>query len=235
MRLTGREINSVFRVKYVNSVGTAFLYFSDRGCCFASAAHVLTGAQAGDRIELQRPNGWQFFEISQIERRDDGSDICVFSLADFRIDALIPAYENPNINMGDRLLFLGFPHDLVNLYPGAGFAIPLVRNAYMSGVINVGGVAVMVLDGFNNPGYSGGPVYGPTRTGEIALAGVISGYRTERPSHGRIFRRNPDGSEEELPDLYTKPNSGMIQAIPFGQVLPLVARLTAFNPIGRAP
>ena len=87
--------------------------------------------------------------------------------------------------------------------------MPLVRTAYFSGIVNLDGHDIMLLDGFNNPGYSGGPVFTVGLDGKPALAGVISGYRFEIESHGAIYQKNPDGQETALPDLYVKPNSGM--------------------------
>lgn len=235
MGLTGREIHSAFRVRTANGAGTAFLHHTSAGCTFLSAAHVLCGTHAGDNVHLQHDEGWVSIRISQIEFATNNYDVCAFSSEEFEISSLLEPYATPLVALGDRVLFLGFPHDLVNNYPGSGFPTALVRSAHFSGVITHQSRDIVILDGFNNPGYSGGPIYSTQPSGQISLFGIVSGYRIERPSHGKIFRRNVDGTEEEIPDIFTKPNSGMIETVPLAPVTEILSRMTRFLPIAALP
>ncbi|RWM89150.1 MAG: hypothetical protein EOR84_25270 [Mesorhizobium sp.] len=235
MQLTSREISGVFRIRYGNSVGSGFLYHTISGCCFISAAHILNGAKNDDNVLIQRDFDWISIPLVQIEFSKRNSDVCAFSVKGFSVSNILSPYQTPSLSLGGQVRFLGFPHDLVNTYPGQGFPMPLVRTAHFSGVIAVDGIDVMVLDGFNNPGYSGGPVYCQDSSGGNALVGVVSGYRFEKSTHGKVFRRYPDGREEEIPDIFIKPNSGMVQAVPLAAVNGVVSQMLHFNPVGQKP
>jgi hypothetical protein len=52
-----------------------------------------------------------------------------------------------------------------------------VKKAILSASVEVDGLHVLLLDGFNNPGFSGGPVvYFTQDTNEPSICGVVSGY-----------------------------------------------------------
>jgi hypothetical protein len=78
--------------------------------------------------------------------------------------------------------FLGFPYGLawtprVTLHQGQ--PIPIAKKAIVSGEIEVRpGHDVLLLDGHNNEGFSGGPVvlFPPGRS-KVQVVGVVSGYR----------------------------------------------------------
>ena len=61
--------------------------------------------------------------------------------------------------LSQDVYFLGFPYDLTN--DGGtinrNFPIPLIKKGILS-AIQVGEVKTLLLDGHNNPGFSGGPV-----------------------------------------------------------------------------
>lgn len=83
------------------------------------------------------------------------------------------------IAFGMEVFFYGFP--LENMGTEVlGIKFPLVKKAIMSGWVKYNGVDVLLLDGHNNLGFSGGPVvaYDLTRK-KMCLIGVISGYFPE--------------------------------------------------------
>jgi len=225
--LTHREIITVFRLRSAAGIGSAFIHWLDGAARFVTAAHVLNGVKVGDNALIQRDGGWQSITITDIAFSEK-LDICAFSTEDFSISNNLPPYEAPASPLGAQLLFLGFPHDLVNNYPGRGYPTPLARGAIFSGVIESKDGPIAILDGFNNPGYSGSPVYARSKSESTALFGVVSSYRPERRTHGQIYRQFPGCDEEVIPDIYTKPNSGMIQ------VITLQAVNTVANSISRS-
>jgi hypothetical protein len=105
----------------------------------------------------------------------------------------------------------------------------LGAKAFFSGVINDRGYQWMILDGFNNPGYSGSPVYIEYQ-GHLVPFGVISGYRSEKASHGALFRSAGHGGEEAVPGVWVRSNSGMIEAVPWMYVEEIVQKLQTRNP-----
>lgn len=70
----------------------------------------------------------------------------------------------------------------------------------------------VVLDGINNPGFSGGPIFhcGLGQT-EPSLFGVVNGYRFEQYSQGQVFKKVGENFEP-IEDTYVKRNSGIIYA-----------------------
>jgi hypothetical protein len=231
VELTAREINGVFRIRYNNTVGTAFILHSEKGAVFVTAGHVLSGLVAGENVLFQRDSDWFPATVSEFVPSREGDDLCVFISSSIVLDKLLPPYLNYGIRLGDPVKFLGFPHGLQNTYPGKGFPTPLVRHAHFSGVVRLGGRDVVLLDGFNNPGYSGSPVYTSGKDGKPTFFGVVSGYRYELESHGAIYQKEPDGTEKSLPNLYVKPNSGMIYAVSSGRVDEMLALVRSYIPI----
>ncbi len=129
-----------------------------------------------------------------------------------------------------ELVFVGYPHGLLNTYPSLlGFVTGLVRRVAFSGVVDQDGRPLIILDGFNNPGYSGGSVYAES-DGQLVISGLISGYRFESILHGGVYRR-VDGVEEIVSDVYVKSNSGMIYMESFRYVRLTLERLRSRNPI----
>jgi len=124
---------------------------------------------------------------------------------------------------GQDVFFLGFPFGLASDSRdlNGGFPFPLVKKATLS-AINFGPNAVMLLDGLNNPGFSGGPVVytkpGSARL-DYSVAGVISGYRFNRLS--------VDHGSDSTP-LTVNENTGIIIAYSINHAV----RIIENNPIG---
>jgi hypothetical protein len=215
------------RIRSHGGTGTAFLYRNNAGNAFLTAAHSVEGAAVGDLIHFEETGGWNHQQITAI-RRADGFDACAFSVDSIYLGDDCRKHPESTIKLGDELLIVGFPHDLSNTFPGYGLTTPLVRAATFSGIIRREGIELGIIDCFNNPGYSGAPVYAYSDDGGYTLFGLISGYRIERPSHGRIIRKLPDGGEEVLPDLYAQTNSGMTQCVMRGVLDELIDGLDAY-------
>lgn len=231
-KITRRELGTTFRINFNNVAGTAFLRHGENGSYFVTAAHNLTNARVGDNILFQKDGDWCPATISYLAFDYESYDICVFSTSEFIAKSYPLPFSKPRgVLLGDSLMFLGFPHGLANSVQGEGYPIPLVRNAFFSGVTMIGDHKIMILDGFNNPGYSGAPVYDLNESGIPSLLGLISGYRPENRSHGGVYKINENGKEERIPDIYTKPNSGMILAISVHYIDRLAKAIDVFNPI----
>jgi hypothetical protein len=116
--------------------------------------------------------------------------------------------------------FLGFPYGVLSgvIFGDAGHPLPLVKRALFS---SFAGEAYL-LDGHNNPGFSGGPVvFG--RGGDIpnCVGAVVSSYRF---SPEPVFL---DRSETALTYRY---NTGIIVSYKIETALALIRS----NPIGPA-
>ena len=229
LRLKASEMHGCFRVAYGQRTGTTFLHHVAEGSVYVTAAHVLKGAKAGDRVLFQKNEGSLPVTLRELHFHPDGDDVCVFTSDSIRVEKFEPLDGKAGTHMGDPVRFLGFPHGLGNSYPGQGFPTPLLRGALFSGVVEIKGKSLVILDGFNNPGFSGGPVYAFDEDGKARLFGVISGYRYEQQSHGGVYRRGEAGDEELVPDVYVKPNSGLIYCTVRAKLNDVMGLVEAFN------
>lgn len=224
--ITTTYLETSFCLKGEGGVGTAFGLSHEGENWLVTAKHNLKAAGIGNKVFLRRECGWEPFEIKEI-RVHATQDVSAMKLAGLNFS---PPAESPvgadnwDIEIGGQLKFLGFPHGLHNTYNSPlGFNTPLVRTAHFSGVISSPTGNLLVLDGFNNPGYSGAPVWYAGRTkSQLHLLGVVSGYRVEERSKSNVFRDHGDGKETPETGLFVKPNSGMIHAVPTADLISII-------------
>ena len=126
-------------------------------------------------------------------------------------------------SISQDVYFAGYPYNhMIDRFFEQNLAYPFVKKAIVSGVLHAPGIkpGLIVLDGHNNEGFSGGPVLLPYVEGiSPAAIGVIGGYRTELLA--------VDGSD----DLYVAANAGMIYAAPMAPVLDAIAQNPAGHPV----
>lgn len=130
-----------------------------------------------------------------------------FSQVNSNLNESNEKYEE--LKFGQDVFFLGFPHnydELLLSFPNEDRPMPLIKKAFFSGRFEDKN-ACMLFDGYNNEGFSGGPVcYRPADApdGEMSIAAVIAGYRIEEQ---RVYDENnqPTGS-------YVQSNSGILEA-----------------------
>ena len=130
------------------------------------------------------------------------------------------AVTTAHLQLAEEVYFLGFPYglwfDVGEL--NAGFPMPLVKRATVSAIYLESGW--MLLDGHNNPGFSGGPVVRRWNGREHVVVGVVSGYRSETS-------RVVDGSGNPGPYSYVM-NTGIVVVYDSRKLNELIAA----NPVG---
>ncbi|MCB1065599.1 MAG: trypsin-like peptidase domain-containing protein [Verrucomicrobiae bacterium] len=179
--ITANIIYRVFRIKCGNESGTAFAIDVDGRQYLATAKHVLDGYSGSDSVEIYANGGWQDLKTEKVG--DAGGDVDVSVLA--TPNQLTPPRPFPlppdsdGIVYGQDAFFLGYPYGLMSKFSlgtsEGGYPLPLVKRALVSSF--EGGV--FLLDGHNNPGFSGAPVvFKPQGVGEFKVAGIISGYKS---------------------------------------------------------
>lgn len=117
------------------------------------------------------------------------------------------------------MYFLGFPYNILTrfVFGQDGYPMPLVKRATVSALDQ----RAFLLDGHNNPGFSGGPfVFNrPNAPVDFKVAAVISGFEAvEQP----VFR---GGEETSLTYRY---NTGIIVAHDIRAANEIIAK----NPVG---
>lgn len=119
---------------------------------------------------------------------------------------------------GQELYFLGFPYNFLGnvIFTDAGYPLPFAKRATVSCFDE----NVYLLDGHNNPGFSGGPVVFSPHGGVItSVAAVISGYK---------FVQEPVFLGQDETELSIKYNTGIIVSYKIENAVALVKA----NPIG---
>jgi hypothetical protein len=166
---------------------TAFTVDVDGREYLITAKHVVQGLKQKDKIDIFVNDKWSPLHV-QIFRCDDPVDIAV----------LIPPYqltvnfdfsyaESDMFFVGQEAYFLGFPFDFRIPSKGANGPYPLamIKQGLISAVVpqdSTNRVKKVYLDGYNNPGFSGGPiVYRDLNQTKFVLnlLGVISGFVPE--------------------------------------------------------
>jgi len=178
--ITSNVIQRTFQIQYNNGSGTCFSIDIDNKQYFVTARHVIEGLKTGDNIELSYQKKWYKISVTLIGHSSD-TDVSVFAISDFIHNAPLPANSN-GIIYGQDVYFLGFPYGLKSDVGSLNrdFPIPMVKKAIVSNFVFENKLKVILLDGLNNPGFSGGPVvYKEPNQIDFKVAGVISGYRYE--------------------------------------------------------
>ncbi len=225
MFISTQYVETCFCIKGEGGVGTAFAIKIGEISWLVTAKHNIGGGQQGDAIFLRMQDGWLECRLAEI-RKHASMDVCVFQA---RIPKMVaPGIESDptaSATFGQRVIFLGFPHGLSNTHASEfGLLTPLCRNAFFSGVITENNAPMIVLDGFNNPGYSGSPVwYSEEGADRCNLLGLISGYRVEERSKSSVYEELTDGTERKIKELFVKPNSGMIYVVPVMEIKNLIS------------
>ena len=195
--------NLLARVKkiVVGSVaGTAFAIELDGRQYLVTAKHVVAGqpdANASVRIYRGR-NSFSDLQVD-ILRCDDPVDIAVLmpkqSIEPVTYAPLIATSDK--IAAGEDIYFVGYPFadPALNSLVGED-AVGFIRKGILSAIRQVGQATVLYLDGMNNPGFSGAPVFfrDLLQQGQpFKVAAVVSGYR---PSQSDIMKLVPISEAE---------------------------------------
>jgi S1-C subfamily serine protease len=208
--ITTNAFCRVFHVRYNDATGTAFTVDREGKQYLVSARHVFEGIGQSEMIEVEQGGSWKTLEVNLIGVPSSSADVIVLSPS----LRLSPAYPLPivksDMTLGQEVYFLGFPF---NLYTEVGainqnFPVPLIKRACLSGSLgNNGEDRIWLLDGINNPGFSGGPVLfrklGENMNGELMVMGIISGYR---------FQEEPIYANGKPLPINAKSNTGIIYA-----------------------
>jgi S1-C subfamily serine protease len=188
--ITSNVFCRVFFIKVGATTGTAFTIEDADRQYLVTAAHVVAGLTPPFSVELFHENQWKILEL-ELTGICPVSDIAVFAPR-FQLSPAFPLPASADgVMFGQDVYFLGFPYgitsDAASLNQGRPF--PLVKKACLSAVTQSDkGAKIVLLDGHNNPGFSGGPVVfcerGKPLASSFKVLGVVSGYRfAEEPAY----------------------------------------------------
>lgn len=183
--ITANVFRRTFFIKYDQSTGTAFTIDHDGRQYLVTAAHVCPGISNGDTIAVKQHGQWFDWPVQVVGAGTPGKleeDVLVLAL-DTQVS---PSFSLPatsaDLVWGQDVYFLGFPYGLhTENAPNDGYPLPLVKRALMSGHVGQH-PGTFLLDGHNNPGFSGGPaVFRPFGSPhkEWCVFGIVSAFKSE--------------------------------------------------------
>jgi hypothetical protein len=195
-------MSSTFNLYGDRLTGTCFMLVKDGKQYFVTAAHLFKSShKSGDVVPIQMviQNQLQSFNATVYFHENRKVDIAVFTLSEKimqnielpeeylkhkkKYQELFPgngiSTDSISTLAGIDVFFFGFP--LGNLGTEfLGIKFPLVKKAIISGWVNHNGITMLLLDGYNNVGFSGGPVVAYDTAGKkMCVVGAVSGYIPE--------------------------------------------------------
>lgn len=222
--ITTNVIQRVFHIKVKNSMGTAFTIEQDNKQYIITAKHIADKIDYPNEIEVYYKQKWIKINVVLVGHGSDDKDISVLT-TNFQISPTYPLRATrSNITYSQDVFFLGFPLNIISpdAHINREFPLPLIKKATLSGVVETETTKIDILDGINNPGFSGGPVVcvpPGKKDNDFQVIGVVSGYR--------IQYENVIHNKEKI-DIYAPMNSGLIISYPITIAIDLIKN----NPIG---
>jgi S1-C subfamily serine protease len=215
--ITSNVIHRCFRIRCGSSFGTGFAVDVNYRQYLVTAKHVVAGGNP-PFLEIYRSGGWRKINSTLVGHAAE-EDVSVFALDGTVVPEGLPMLSGSDgISYGQDVYFLGFPYGVLsNVVLGEeGYPLPLVKRAVVSGFKG----RVLLLDGHNNPGFSGGPViFGRAGRTPDCFGAIISGYRFDpRP----VYVNNQESG------LTTRSNTGIIISYSMDVALGLIDG----NPVG---
>lgn len=214
------------RILFGNATGTAFTIDIDSRQYLITAKHVVKGINQTDIIFIQHENQWKESPCQVVGFGESNFDVAVLSLPT-QISPNHPlSFSNADFFLGQDIYFLGYPYGLYGeIEPNlnSNFPLPLVKKGIISSFIfgKNSRLDNLLLDGHNNPGFSGGPVFYTVvgKQGVFGIAGIISSYQYEWYP---VFQ---NGKETDLVYQY---NTGIIHSVGIQVAIDLIKA----NPVG---
>jgi S1-C subfamily serine protease len=182
--LPGEILGRTHMIKVGDTQGTGFGVEYKGKLYFVTARHVVAGLPPADAvIEVMKAGRWtKVHTIKTLFPRSSDVDIAVFE-TDEKIPVpyeILMATGSDGATLGQQVWFLGYPWGLGS-HATNGSEIPFIKRGTMSAIDGSNPQApVIYIDGFNNPGFSGGPiVYWDFKAHAYRVLGVVQGYKEE--------------------------------------------------------
>ena len=217
--ITSNIIHRIFRIKCGESVGTGFAIDVDGKQYLVTARHVVNEFEHTSPLEIFGNENWTTVDSKLVGHGDTDIDVTVLAPAAAITPPDLPVVpSSAGLAYGQDVYFLGFPYGVLSqvILSEAGHPLPLVKKAILSAFAG----DRYLLDGHNNPGFSGGPViFGHNGGTPQNIAGIVSGYR---------FNPEPIHLGEDETPLTYRHNTGIIITYKIETALDIIQA----NPIG---
>ena len=232
-------LTRTFRIKIGEFTGTAFTIDFVRKRYLVTAQHVVVPTQLKS-IEIETNSGWKELQVEVVGHSEPELDFSVLGPVErlHQHSHPVNVWPDPHVPIGQEVYFSGFALGLTtpSNFTDFPYPIPLVRRGMLSSYNE----EHSFLDGFVNPGMSGGPVF-MMNSDTPDIFGVITHRYEEQATmttgSGPIklqadsSRCDPEGrvtTDSTQDELIIGINAGMVRVTRIEWVLGLISQ----NPVG---
>ena len=182
----------VFEIRVGNITGTSFTIERHEKQYLVTARHIVGGLSPKNaEVEIFQGSDWKKLKVDILLPKNPNVDIAVLKIP----EPLSITYEfvpdSKGVFFGQEVYFLGFPHGLHT--SALGTQIPFIKRATLSAQDRTDPAGtVWYFDGFNNPGFSAGPVvFQDMNDKKWKVAAVVKGY-VEETAKAHIGQQDVD-------------------------------------------
>ncbi len=215
-------------IKFGQDTGTAFTIDVDGKQYLLTAKHILKGVADGSTVIIQTSKHKTWVDLSvKVLHCADPIDIAVL-VPPKQLTVTHPLTPVSNgVFLGQDVWFVGFPFSMPAIFGNTAGDIGIARKAMVAQFDTHQTLKAtrFLLDGVNNPGFSGSPLVWGSPT-DLRVAAVISGVIEQELPVRR--RKSITSAELEDTDLTVKVNTGIACAWSIEPALELIRK----NPIG---
>jgi S1-C subfamily serine protease len=179
-------------IQAADTGGTGFFTDYQGKLYLLTARHVVAGLPlCRPELRLWYADKWNDFKPTRILYPSSALvDIAVLETNEVatKVFGIPPMGDEAGLTFGQKVWFLGyplwskdFPHGMASSFSQGTRILPFIKSGTMSAIDSSNPDAVVLyVDGFNNPGFSGGPIlYWDFRQHAYRIAGVIQGYKSQ--------------------------------------------------------
>lgn len=200
-QITANVYERLLYIRIPGGTASAFTIEVDGRQYIITAKHAVASLPEEASIEYERANKWVRLPV-HIYKCEDPTDIAVLVPPYQVTTAFNFPFESGKISYGQDTFFLGFPYGITlnGTNVNGTLPMPFVKKAIYSGTVPLAAdkhSILLLLDGFNNPGFSGGPVVykDPFSSSlDYNVIGVISGFQ---PDISTVVEKHPIKSRDE--------------------------------------
>ncbi len=224
--ITAEVIHKVVRIRFGTERGSGFIANVDGREYLVTAKHVVNDAPEKLGIDVFTTDGWKTYPSRLVGHADGHADVSVIATEERLGPPQLSLHmSSTGVSYGQDVYFLGFPYEYRGLYatgnPGEPYLpMPFVKKAILSQF----GKGYFVLDGHNNPGFSGGPVVFKNKNGVYQVMAVVHGFVSV--AEPVVFGGVPE--EKRSTDIHVRSNTGLMIAWDTKSAEDMIAA----NPIG---
>lgn len=229
-QVPGNVISRVFEIREGDETGSMFLFDFGGQQYFVTAQHMVSALGVAGSVDvLANDANWHPIKVRILHGNSPCNDVAVLipdpaEKVALKIDDL-PVHSG--WYFGQETYFLGFPYGLYTYFRKLAekHPVPLIKHGYVSAKVGCDSMypgadpdkSLILLDGMNNPGFSGGPVVGPdldTPGHPLKLIGVVSGFRID-PLRVKV-------NGQDAASASVAANSGIVLVVPIEEVTALI-------------